>query len=97
MKNKASKEQVAEWKKKYGEVFEVVGDDSVCYLRKPDRRILSAVSSIANDAIKSAEFILNNCWLGGDEDIKTNDEKFFAVSSKMGELLKIKTAELNRL
>lgn len=97
LKGKATAEKIAEWKKQYGEVYAVSVDESVCYLHKPNRNILSAVSTLANDPIRSAEFLLNNCWLGGDEDIKTNDDLFLGVASQLGEIVKVKTAQLVKL
>lgn len=97
IKGKATAEQIAEWKKQFGEVYAVTVEDSICYLKKPNRATLSAMSSIMNDPIKSMEFLLNNCWLGGDETIKTDDEKFLAVSSQLKELIHVKAATLEKL
>ncbi|GHV11720.1 hypothetical protein FACS1894162_7350 [Bacteroidia bacterium] len=42
-----------------------------CYLHRPDRKALSAASVIGKtDPLKYNEILLNNCWLGGDEEIK---------------------------
>lgn len=41
--------------------------------------------------------ILNDCFLGGDEEIKTNDAYFLAVSSKLSEIIEVKEAELVKL
>jgi DNA-directed RNA polymerase subunit H (RpoH/RPB5) len=37
---------------------------------------------------------LQNCWLGGDERIKTDDDLFLAANAVLGDLIKIKTATL---
>lgn len=97
LKGQVTDEQIIKWKKDYGEVFAVSVDDSICYLKKPNRNILSAMSQIANDPIKSSEFLLNNCWIAGDESIKTDDEKFLGVVSQLGELVKVKAAKLVKL
>jgi len=49
------------------------------------------------DPLRFNEVILENCWLGGDEEIKTNDELFLAVSSKLPDLIQIKEATLEKL
>ena len=87
-----------EWKAKYKEVFVLRVDDKVAYLRTPDRATLSYASTLATkDPMKFNEAILTNCWLGGDEEIKTDDALFLSASSKLGELIQIKEATLEKL
>ncbi|MCO5290517.1 MAG: hypothetical protein M9959_02135 [Chitinophagaceae bacterium] len=97
-----TKEMIAEWKKKHGDVyvFTVTDDDGTekkAWLRKPDRKLIGYSGSIQNNPIKSNEVLLNGCWLAGDEDIKTNDALFFGISNKLGELIKAKEGELVKL
>ena len=98
LKGHASEEQIQEWKRKHGSVYAIETGDSVCYLHKPDRSTMKAVAAVGiNDPIRSNEVLLENCWLGGDESIKTDDEKFFSVSPMLAELIEIKEAELKKL
>ena len=102
MKQDISKQQIDAWKAKYGDVFKIsVGegeDKKSCYLRKPNRKELGAASSIGtSDPLKFNEFILNNCWLGGDPEIKTDDTLFLSVAPKLANLIEIKDAELEKL
>ena len=91
-------EQIQEWKKQYKDIFVISVEDKKVYLRTPDRKTLSYASTLATkDPLKFNEVILNNCWLGGDEEIKTNDELFLAVSSKLPDLIQIKEATLEKL
>ena len=93
-----TKEQIKQWKAKYKEVFVLRVDDKVAYLRTPDRATLSYASTLATkDPMKFNEAILTNCWLGGDEEIKTDDALFLSASSKLGELIQIKEATLEKL
>lgn len=93
-----TKEQIKQWKAKYKEVFVLRVDDKVAYLRTPDRATLSYASTLATkDPVKFNEAILTNCWLGGDEEIKTDDALFLSASSKLGELIQIKEATLEKL
>ena len=95
---KYSKEQIQEWKNQYKDIFVISVEDKKVYLRTPDRKTLSYASTLATkDPLKFNEVILNNCWLGGDEEIKTNDELFLAVSSKLPDLIQIKEATLEKL
>lgn len=98
MKTTVTAEQIAGWQKKYDEVHEVTIEDKTCYLRKPNRSTLSMAATLGkSDAIKYSEIMLENCWLGGDEDIKTVDEYFFAAAAKVAELIKIKEATIKKL
>lgn len=97
LKGTATAEQISEWKNKYGNVFRSVVGDSVCYLKKPDRKTMSYVATLGNNPIRANEVLLENCWLGGDESIKNEDEKFYGVSAKLNEIVAIKEAEITKL
>jgi hypothetical protein len=88
-------EQILQWKDKYGEIFGIVVDGHICYLRKPDRKILgfaSVAGKISN--VKFNESLLNNAFIGGSEAIKTDDDLFLAACSQLGEIVTMKEAEL---
>jgi len=98
MKKTVTDEQIKEWKRKHGDVFQVEVDGRVAYLKKPDRKTLSAASVLGSkDPLKYNEIMLNNCWLAGDEDIKTDDALFLGASSVLAELIEIKEAEIKKL
>jgi len=95
---KSIEEEIAEWKKKHGDIFKLQVEDKVCYLRTPDRKTMSYAASVATkDPLKFNEILLNNCWLGGDEEIRTQDSLFLAASSKIAEIIQIKEASLEKL
>jgi hypothetical protein len=95
---KVTEEQINEWKKKHGDVFLVRVDGREAYLKKPDRKTLGAAAVVGkNDPMKYNEILLGNCWLGGDEVIKTDDSLFLGVSAKLADLIEIKEAELKKL
>lgn len=95
---KLTQKQIEELKSKYGEVYEVEVDDKVCYLKKPTRKTLSAAATVGQkDPMKYNEIILANCWIQGDEEIKTNDALFLGVSGILSELIDIKEAKLKKL
>ncbi|MFV0397943.1 MAG: hypothetical protein ACK5JU_07995 [Bacteroidales bacterium] len=97
LKGTASAEQIAEWKQKHTDIYKIEVGESVCYLKKPDRKTMSYVSTLASNPIRANEALLQNCWLGGDESIKTEDDKFFGVSAKLAEIVQIKEAEITKL
>lgn len=93
-----TKEKIQEWKKQYGDVYVLNIEDKKAYLHTPDRQTLSYASTLATkDPLKFNEVVLNNCWLGGDEEIKTDDTLFLAASSKLPDLIQIKEATLEKL
>ena len=64
-----TKEQIQEWKNQYKDIFVISVEDKKVYLRTPDRKTLSYASTLATkDPLKFNEVILDNCWLGGDEN-----------------------------
>lgn len=93
-----TKEQIQEWKKQYKDIFVISVEDKKAYLHTPNRKTLSYASTLATkDPLRFNEVILENCWLGGDEEIKTDDALFLAVSSKLPDLIQIKEATLEKL
>ncbi len=93
-----TKEQIESWKKKHGDVFEVNVDGKTAYLKKPDRKVLGAASVLGkDDPMKYNETLLENSWLGGDEEIMTDDSLFLGVSSVLAEIIEIKKAEIKKI
>jgi len=94
----ATPEQIEAWKRQFGIVKEVEVDGHVCYLRMPDRKILGMASALGgNDPIKFNELLLNNCWLGGSEVIKSDDQLFLSIGPALAELLTFKQAKIKNL
>lgn len=91
-----TEEQLKEWKARHGDLFEISVDGKSCILHKPTRKDLS-YASVVKDPIKLTETLLNQLWVAGDEEIKTDDELFMAVSNRMDEVLKVKEAEIKKL
>lgn len=89
-------EEIKGWKEKHGELYQVSVEGYSCILHKPTRKDLSYISSV-KDPIKMSELLLEQTWVAGDEEIKTNDELFMAVVSKMDEVIKVKEAEIKKL
>ena len=94
----ATQKQIDAWKAKHGDVFQITVEDKHAYLCKPDRKILAfAMTKVQTDPLGFAEILVNNCWLGGDEEMKTNDAYFLAVTSQLDKLVEVKTSELKKL
>lgn len=93
---KYTKEQVAEWKRKHGEIFELSVEDKSCILRRPNRKDLSYVS-VVKDPIKMSETLLKQLWVAGDTEIQEYDDLFLAVIPKMEEVIKVKESQIKKL
>ena len=91
-----TKDQLNEWKKKHGDLFEITIDGKSCILHRPTRRDLS-YASVVKDPIKMSETMLGQLWVAGDEEIKTDDGLFLAAIQKMQEVLEVKEAEIKKL
>ena len=95
---KIDQNQINEWKAKHGEVFLITVEDKEAYLRKPDRTVLAyAMQQGQKSPLKMSEVLMNQCWLGGDEEMKTDDDLFIAASTKLDALVQIKDASLKKL
>ena len=91
----ATPEQIEKWKAKHGVVNELKTSQSICYIKCPDR--LTVRATLNKDAITRTEILLENCWLGGDESIKTDDAKFYGAMLATEELVEIEAVTLKKL
>lgn len=91
-----TKEQVAEWKRKHGDIFELSVEDKSCIVRRPNRKDLSYVSVVKNP-IQMSETLLRQLWVDGDKEILEDDSLFLAVIPKMEEVIKIKESAIKKL
>lgn len=113
LKGTATPEQIAAWKQKYGEVNQISIDHHVCYLKRPDRATLSYAlsqmkfgmggddgTSVEMDMgrmYKTGEAVMTNCWIGGSEEIKSDDSLWMNACTKASELIEFKEASLKKL
>lgn len=76
--------KIAQWKTQHREVHEIRvqvpgGEDAVCYICNPNRNILAyaLTKTVSKQLLEAGEFILMNCWLGGDERCNPNSPGAF--------------------
>jgi len=50
-----------------------------------------------NDPLKFNEIIINNCWLGGDDAIRTDDTLFLSIGGQIAQMIEVKQAQLKKL
>ena len=91
--------QIALWRKKHGKIWAIIVDgDKACYLRKPTRQEVSVALIVGQrNPIGSAESIINSCWLGGCEEIRTDDDLFLSVVEGMPSMIEYKLVEVKNL
>lgn len=102
---KITEAQIKQWKKQWGEVFaiEVPLDDeskkkAIGYFKKPTLDTIKVSSKyIESDPIKAGEVVFTNCWLGGDDIIKDNDEAKMSAMQQVSSLFKVRQATLKKL
>ncbi|MDR1848125.1 MAG: hypothetical protein LBR17_08455 [Bacteroidales bacterium] len=98
LKGQVSQEQIDIWKRQHGSVLAIKSNGKICYLKNATKNVASrAMSFDESQSMDCAEMLLNNCWLGGCEDFKTNDYDFMSIASKLDEVLKYGEAELKKL
>jgi hypothetical protein len=90
-------EQIAEWKSKHGDVFAFETEDGkyACYLKRPGRQVVEMASM--NTGFKSSDVILDNCWLGGDEELRRVDRYYIGLQRQLGEIIDIAAGTLKKL
>ena len=88
-----SKSRMASWKKEFGKVHKIEvkvseSEKVTGYLREPSRDQYGTCAQIAQKktALAGGEFILNNCWLGGDDRIKSDDKVYISAAISAMEL-----------
>lgn len=74
---KATQKQIQEWKAKYGTIYQLESENGkVCYIFDPISKLIIVKALMAAMLKGSFEFVdslLNNCWIDGDETIKSDD------------------------
>jgi len=91
-----TQKQINEWKEKYGEVFALPVEDKTAYLRKPNMTdFKQAFSAMQKDGeVTYGEVMLNSLFIGGDTEIKTNDDYFLPARKELTDFFNFDEAEL---
>lgn len=98
MSKEITPEQIEAWKAAHESVFKISVEDKSVFLRSPNRKEISYAAQVGKtDALKFNEYLLKTCWLGGDEEIQTNDSLFMSVSVQLAAIIDIKESSLEKL
>lgn len=91
-------EQINEWKEKYGTIYALPIEDKTAFLREPKMKDFKrAFTVMQNDGdLAFGEQMINLLFIGGDEEIKTNDEYFFPARKEIKEFFNFEEAEFTK-
>lgn len=94
--SKITEKQINDWKEQYGEVYELPVEDKTAYLRNPKmvdyKRAFTAMQKTGD--LGFAEELLACIMIGGDEEIRTNDEYFMPARKVLTEVFNYDDAEI---
>jgi hypothetical protein len=90
--------KLAEWKQQYGQIYGYASSDGkVAILRSPDLKILDMAQTASNGSeIKFDKILLENCWIDGDVELKT-DKYFLGLRDWLGNIVQKVYGELVEL
>lgn len=95
--NHPGPESIDQWKKKFGEVYEIEIEAYKCWLRAPDIKTFKhAFTSLQLSEIDFQNAIINNCWLEGDAIIREDEDYFNALCGKIDDLIEIPDYQIRR-
>ncbi len=84
-----TKEQIAEFKAKHGHIFKYTASDGKsCILKAPDLLTIDACKTIAgNSSIQFDMALVENCWVAGDEELRTVDKYRLGLFEWLGVII----------
>ena len=86
-----------------GAAFTIEVDGKIAYLGKPNRTTIENALGLAMPIqgnpqfVRAGEIVLLNCWIDGDDEIKTNDELLVPAAMQAFQIIKSKTAVLKKI
>lgn len=96
---KYSVSQIEALKKQHGAIFIYeTEDEKWCILKTPTLEILDAVRTIAGgSSVKFDSAMVENCWIDGDAEIRTEDKYKLGLFEKLHLIIKKVDGELGEL
>jgi hypothetical protein len=95
-------DQIEQWKKENGSVFVLEatakGQTFVAYIRKPKRNEYSyALARMQKDPMEYVGSIMRNCWLGGDEEMKSEPGLLVGIMPQLDDVIGAAEVSLKEL
>ena len=101
-----TKEQIEAWKKEYKvdklptlNIVVAPGDVAIGYLRPPSRNHKATALSMysQNKVLECGEFLRDNCWLGGDSRLQTDENIADSAAIQASGIVKFLAGELGEV
>ena len=93
-------EQIQEWKRQNGIVFKLDAyDGKAAYIRDPYSSVAimkKAMTALMRSYAEYVASIINDCWLAGDEEMKTQDKYLEGLNSEMDDITRAPDADYER-
>lgn len=94
-----TKEQITEFKNKYGDVHHYKAKDGkACLLKSPDLETIDACRTISGgSSIKFDKALVENCWVAGDAEFKTVTRYQLGLFDWLGAIIDKVDGEMEKL
>lgn len=97
-----SEEQIRRWKAAHRRIIRIDVTDGedlhVAYFRRPTIETMSAVTKTGKtDEVKSAGVLYDNCFLGGDPEMRRDALLFMAATAQLGRMFEACMGSLKNL
>ncbi len=94
-----SQERIDALKKEHGSIFKYTSKDGKsCLLRSPNLKIIDACRTVANGStVKFDKALVENCWIEGDEELRTNDNYCMGLFDWLPAIIKKVDGQLEEL
>ncbi len=89
-------EKIAALKKEHGKIMLLEVGDKSAILKQPDRTVLGLAMS-KRDPLKMVEVVLDNCWIDGDAEIRTDASYTYSAMEQMDDILGKKSSSIKNL
>lgn len=92
-------EKIILYKQKYGRVYKYMSSDGKsCILRCPSIKDIDACRTISGGSgLMFDQALLQNCWLEGDEELRTDDKYVLGIFDWLGMLIQKVEGEMGEL
>jgi hypothetical protein len=100
---KLEQAEIDNLKSQHGHLYQIKvqddqGDTHYCFVKKPTLAVIGGAASYAQtDPIKSGMLMYNTLKVKSTDGIENDDEMKLAVIGKIGEIFKVREAELEKL
>lgn len=93
---------IMKWKSQHGKVMlvEIEEADTVhqAYFKRPTLNTMAAVTKVGKtNEVESAKIMLNDCWLGGSEAVKSDVVLFMEATKQLSKIFDSCTSRLKNL